>query len=46
MTALAYTLTGRNVYHMQGPRYFIISGLLLFGIGYFFVGPADFIGKP
>lgn len=31
---------------VQGQRKFIISGFMLFGLSYFFIGPADFIGRP
>ena len=30
----------------QGPRWFIVFGFIVCGIGFAFVGPADFIGKP
>ena len=31
---------------LQGPRYLIISGAMISGICYFFVGPAHFITQP
>lgn len=30
----------------QGPRWFIVFGFIVCGIGFAFVGPADFITKP
>ena len=31
---------------LQGPRYLIISGIMISGIGFFFLGPAHFITHP
>lgn len=31
---------------LQGQRYFIIGGFFLYGIGFIFIGPADFITIP
>ena len=36
----------RNDSVLQGPRGFIIIGFFICGIGFFFIGPADFIAAP
>ena len=46
MCSNSFYLLVKLLIFSQGPRWFVVLGFFIIGIGFAFVGPADFIAQP